>query len=120
MSDIKISAGEFTVYSSGSVISVFDKPIKFELFGLEYEIMFIKDDENPAATYTRNNTDETKQKQIITIKNFNDKTGNGVTKPIFVGYTPNDKIYLSFIVYSLSSGSGKLFCYTWFLKSKTK
>lgn len=115
--DIVVSVGEYKVFDSGSVISHDNKEIFFEIKKtIKVKIRFITNQEveGHAAnlSYEENHT-----VLVISLTNFDNTLGTGLTIPADIGVINGSKLYLQFIVYFLSGGT-RLLSYTWLTKKE--
>ena len=115
--DMKISVGEYEVYDSGSVLSHGDKDILFEIRNLKIRIKF---ENNPEVTnYTANiNLIDGNTCLQITLINFNNQIGTGLTNPVEIGTINGSRLYLQFVVYRLGESDTRLFSYTWLTRKE--
>ncbi len=110
--DMKISVGEYEVYDRGSVLSHDDRDILFEIKNLKVRIKF---ENNPEDTgYTANkNLIEGHTCLQITLVNFNNPMGIGLTNPMEIGMINGSRLFFQFVVYRLGESDTRMVSYTW-------
>ncbi len=114
-SDIKISVGDYEIYDSGVVISHENKDILFEVKNLKIKIVFennpdIKDYEAKISL------PEDRSCMTLTLINFNNSLGTGLTKPVEIGTINGSRLFLQFIVYRLGESDSRMISYTWLIQ----
>lgn len=114
---MKISVGEYEVYDSGSVLSHGDKDILFEIKNLKVRIKFANDLEN--ANYdAKISLIENNTCLLLTLVNFNNSLGTGLTNPVEIGTINGSRLYLQFVVYRLGESDTRMFSYTWLTRKE--
>lgn len=109
--EIKIRSVGKDVIASGSVHTFDNKSLEFEISGLILEFEFLNDNEGQ-----RIERDVKGEKTLkLNVFNFDSSLGTGTSNPIYIGFINNRRLYLSFIVHSLSKESSRLMTYTFFL-----
>lgn len=114
--DMKICVGEYEVYDNGAVLSHGDKDILFEIKNLKIKIKFENDPED--SNYKANITLENNTCLLITLVNFNNPLGTGLTNPVEIGTINGSHLYLQFIVYRLGESDTRMLSYTWLTKKE--
>lgn len=113
---LKISMGGYRVLSSGTVISCKNENILFEIDELKVLIKFDKKentkDYSVNLALIENNTC-----LQLTLYNFNNSLGTGLTEPFEIGNMKGGKLFLQFIVYTLGESGTRLFSYSWLIKN---
>lgn len=113
--DMKICVGEYEVYDSGSVLSHGDKEILFEIKNLKIKIKFVSDSEN--ANYdVKISLIDNNACLLLTLVNFNNSLGTGLTNPVEIGTINGSRLYLQFVVYQLGESDTRMLSYTWLTK----
>ena len=115
--DIMIKVGEYEVLNSGTIITHANKSVEFEIKMLRVRIQFEKDTENKTHKVNSSIIDNGTCFQI-TLINFDNSLGTGLTVPIEIGTINGEKIYLQFIVYALTEAGTKMLSYTWLTKKE--
>lgn len=114
--DIIVSVGEYKVFDSGVVISHDNKDILLEIKSLKIRIKFVTKADVAEHTaflnYEENNTT-----LLVTLTNFNNSLGTGLTAPAKIGIINGSNLYFQFIVHFLSAGT-RQFCYTLLTKKE--
>ena len=116
INDIKIHVGEYEVYDSGSVLS-HSNTILFEIKNLRVRVDFKTDSTN--SKYDAKISlieNENGPCLLLTLINFNNPLGTGLTTPVEIGTINGSHLFLSFIVYRLGESDIRLFSYTWLTK----
>ena len=113
---VKILAGSYEVFSSGSVIGIAGEPIEFHLGNqsdpLKFRLMF---DDTAEGVPLEIKTELIEPKLLkLTFVNFENALGSGPKGPISIGTLLDRRLLVSFRVYHLSE-AGKLLQYTWYL-----
>lgn len=112
---IKMNMGGFKVLSSGTVISYKNESILFEIETLKILIKFNKKEET--KDYSVNTAlIENNTCLQLTLNNFDNSLGTGLTEPFEIGNLNGGKLYLLFIVYALGESGTRQFSYTWLIK----
>ena len=115
--DMKISVGKYEVYDSGSVLSHGNKDILFEIKNLKVRIKFVSDPEN--ANYdAKISLIENNTCLLLTLVNFNNSLGTGLTNPVEIGTINGSRLYLQFVVYRLGESDTRMFSYTWLTRKE--
>lgn len=114
-SDLKVKVGDYEVYDSGIIITHENKDITFEIKTLKVRIRFEKNEQTKEHDIKKTLVDYDTCLQL-TLVNFDNSLGTGLTVPIEIGFMNGSKLYLQFIVYSLSDKGTKMFSYTWLTK----
>lgn len=105
---IQIRTSGRDVVASGTVITVDNQNLEFQIAHLRVVFSFISDTgptrlgPGSAAGSTLN----------LTLYNFNNTIGAGTTSPIEIGTLSGRKLWLSFMVYAISPESSKTVHYT--------
>ena len=115
-SDMKINVGDYEVFDSGVVINHNGMEISFEIKNLKIKIVFETNDEVDEFNARKEVVDNTCLK--LTLTNFNNSLGTGLTSPMEVGRINSKKLFLQYIVYSLGDHRTKMFAYTWLTKKE--
>ena len=111
-SDMKISVGEYEVYDNGVVLSHGNKDILFEIKNLQVRLKFETDSQN--SSYNANlSLIDNDSCLLVTLVNFNNSLGTGLTNPVEIGIINGSRLYLQFVVYRLGDSDTRLFSYTW-------
>lgn len=115
--DMKISVGEYEVYDKGSVLSHGDRDILFEIKNLKVRIKF---ENNPEDTnYAANiNLIEGNTCLQITLVNFNNPMGTGLTNPVEIGMINGSRLFFQFVVYRLGESDTRMVSYTWLTRKE--
>lgn len=109
--NVRIASAGKEVISTGTV-NVFDqKDLQFTFDDMKIVMEFIDDKGEQKL-----NGEAIEEKTLkLTLHNFNNSLGVGTTKPLVIGSINSKKLYMSFVVYSLSSDSLKTVHYTFYL-----
>lgn len=114
-SDIKIRVGEYEIYDSGVVISHENKEILFEVKNLKVKILFVSDPETKSYDAKISLTKD-RSCMLLTLINFNNSLGTGLTKPVEIGTINGARLFLQFIVYRLGESDSRMISYTWMIQ----
>jgi len=109
--EVKIKSSGKDVVSSGSCHTFDNKNLEIEIAGLRFIFEFQNDSEGQRIEKEPINNTCLKLK----VYNFDNSLGTGTTSPIPLGAVNNRRLYMSFLVHTLSKESSKLFTYTFFL-----
>ena len=111
---MKIKAGNYDVFESGTVIGFDDTPIEFQL-APNMTIRFIfNSDESSKENIVK--LDIIEGVMNITFINFNSSIGAGNVKPLPIGQINKRQLFLNYRIYSLADKKvGKSVHYTWYL-----
>ena len=117
MEELRISYGEYRVYSSGCIIAYSDTPVKFCINDLTVSLKF---EENPNIHDFEVSSErgESRKDLILRLVNFNNNLGTGPKKPLLIGNIGDFDIYLLFIARRLANSPVRSVDYTWLLKEK--
>lgn len=109
--NVRITSAGKEIISTGTV-NVFDqKDLQFTFDDMKIIMEFI-DDKGEQKLHG-----EAIEEKIlkITLRNFTNSLGVGTIKPLVIGSISSRKLYMSFVVYTLSSDSMKTVHYTFYL-----
>lgn len=113
--DVTIKVGDYEVFSNGTVIVPESEKLLFEFNGLKIQIAFeTRPNEEPKVSSSA----EQGQCLNITLINFDNSLGIGLTSPVKIGYVNGKDLYLLFIVHSVGEKGAKMCSYTWLTKKK--
>ncbi len=108
-----LTANNYEVFESGTVISFRDEPVTFELAAdLKIRFVFRGDQDSPETSFNAINPNELE----IIFSNFNNPLGAGNTEPIQLGTLNNKALYLSYRILALVGAQGKTIHYSWYLR----
>jgi len=88
----------------------------FEIKNLKFKVVFANNEEikdYSASVHLIENS-----YMQITLTNFNNSLGTGLTVPFEVGHLNGRKLFLQFIVYTLGETGTKMFAYTWLIQKE--
>lgn len=111
---MNVKVGEYDVFDNGVVITHANKDIEFKISTLFIKVKFFKDDENTGQSVTPSLLEGNCLQ--LTLTNFENSLGTGLTEPIEIGTINGKKLFFQFIVHSLADGETKMFSYTWLTK----
>lgn len=114
--EVKIKSAGKDVVSSGSCHTFDNKNLEVEIAGLRFIFEFLSDSEGQRIEKEVANETSLKLK----VYNFDNSLGTGTTNPIPMGTVSGRRLYMSFLVHTLSKESSKLFTYTFFLGEDVK
>ena len=115
--DFKVEIEEYEIISTGTIIGVLDKPIRFRIENLVFELTFRNNSEFQEQKLSTEVLSDGK-KMILNFDNFNNSFGTGNQEPMKLGYVSGKAIYFNYRVYSLAENVGKQLHYTWLSKVK--
>ena len=100
---VKSFSGELEIVGNGVAPVTGHSPLKLQVADLEIELHFEVDPKEKESSY---NMEIDGKKLVLTSKNFDNALGTGVIKPIAIGHLQKRKLYLSYWVWTPSSGEG--------------
>lgn len=111
---MKITAGEYEVLESGTVISFGIEPLTFHLApDLIIRFVFLKDDLASENTVQYLAIDKaTLEMRLV---NFNSTLDTGTKEPIRIGYLNGRNLYLNFRTRTTDMRFSRTIDYTWYL-----
>lgn len=109
--ELKLRSEEKDIVASGSAHTFGNENLEFEISNLRVIFDFISNSD--AQKLEHEAIDSTTLK--IKIFNFENPLGTGTNTPLPIGTINSRRLYLTFIVHSLSKESSKLVTYTFFL-----
>jgi len=112
----KITIGdEYSVISSGTVITHQNKDVVINIID-DANIVFKFEDDDTNKQKESLSVEDNKN-MVITLTNYNNALGTGISSPLIVGTKNDEKISIQFIIHSIGDNGCKIINYT-FLKSK--
>lgn len=106
---------EYEVFQSGTIISHDNKAVCFYIEKLVFRMLF-KDDPNTKDSPIEMKLDKENNCLDIILTNYNNILGQGVIRPIEVGFLNNKKLSIQFMITSMNSTGTRVVNYTWLLK----
>lgn len=121
---MKIKIGEYEVLGHGTIVSIPNEPVRFEIEKLVCEFHFVEDSEAEEMSLKAEVLQDD-QTMILTFVNFNNNLGTGNISPLKLGYINDKSLFLNYRIYALNGGdggekAGKTIHYTWLTKKKSK
>ncbi|RQO54468.1 hypothetical protein DBR47_22750 [Paucibacter sp. KBW04] len=108
---VQIRTSGRDVVSAGTVITVDNRNLEFQIAHLKVVFSFVTD-----AGATRLGPGSASDSTLnLTLYNFNNSIGSGTTAPLDIGTLAGRKLSLSFMVYAISPESSKTVHYTFTL-----
>lgn len=120
---LKVEVGEYEVLGHGTIVSVPNMPIRFQMDDLTFEFHFLDDDKNPEMKLNAEVSDDRKT-MVFMFLNFNNPLGTGNVHPIKLASLNGKELYLLYRIYALTEvgkePAGRTIHYTWFSKKIDK
>lgn len=114
---MKISINdEYEVLHSGTVISHDNKAVCFSIDKLKFRMLFKEDPDDKDNNSIELKLDKDKTCLDILLTNYDNILGQGVVRPIEVGFYNNKRLSVQFIVTSMNKTGTRVIHYTWLLK----
>lgn len=120
MGKIRIEIGEYEVYAQGTVISINNKPVKFIIEDLTFELEFIDDDQTSEMKVEPKQFQDKKCLTLI-FTNFNNTLGTGNLLPLELGVIDGKALFFNYKIHGRAGEKnegevGKTIHYTWLTK----
>ncbi|WP_214070185.1 DUF6864 domain-containing function [Mucilaginibacter sp. dw_454] len=112
--DTSIKIGKYKIVLSGTIIAIYDQPLIFTIGSLTYTLLFASDSTKTGSYVTRKQPEGDKQSLVVTLYNFDNALGSGLSKPISMGNIGDEKLLLNFVILAMGDLQNRIMHYTWY------